>query len=185
MNASSLSKEQLLSDKIPEKEYAAYYQTYISLCRNEHLLKCLNDGKENFLSIAATLTNEKAHYRYEEKKWSLKEVIGHITDTERIMAFRALSFARGEKAEFPGYDHNAYVDEANFDERPLNELISDYIHVRQSTIDLFDSFSAEMLLRTGTASQCFFSVRALGTIIAGHERHHIKIIKEKYLPGLK
>lgn len=183
-SSSSLRKEQLLSGDLPEKEYAPYYQTYTSLCRGENLLKCLEDGKESFLALAATLTNEKAHYRYEDKKWSLKEVIGHITDTERIMAFRALSFARGEKAEFPGYDHNAYVDEANFDERPLNELLTDYIHVRQSTIDLFESFSAEVLLRTGTASERPFSVRALGYIIAGHERHHMKIIKQKYLPGL-
>lgn len=185
MNSSSLRKDQLLSGDLPEKEYAPYYQAYIELCGGEYLFKCLRDGKEKFLAFAATLTNEKAHYRYEDNKWSLKEVIGHMTDTERIMAFRALSFARGETGEFPGYDHNAYVDEAKFDNRPLNDLLTDYIHVRESTMDLFESFSPEMLLRTGTASQCIFSVRALGFIIAGHERHHMKVIKDMYMPGLR
>jgi len=178
-------KEQLLSGNLSDNEYDSFYQTYTRLCRGENLFICLESGSKMFLSIMADLTDEKASYRYEKGKWSLKQVIGHITDTERIMAFRALSFARGEKAEIPGYDHNSYVDEANFDERPLNLLVTDYANVRRSTVDLFDSFSAEMLMRTGTANEKLFSVRALGYIIAGHERHHLTIIEDKYLPGLK
>jgi uncharacterized protein (TIGR03083 family) len=118
--------------------------------------------------------------RYAPGKWSVKEVVGHLADTERIMSYRALRVARGDETPLPGFDENAYVPPAKFDGRPLAELVADLRTVRAGTVALFRSFDADAWRRRGTASGKAISVRALGYMIPGHERHHVEILKTRY-----
>jgi hypothetical protein len=129
------------------------------------------------------LSEAEALKRYAPGKWSVKEVVGHLADTERIMAYRALRIARGDETPLPGFDENAYVPPAKFDARPLADLIADFLTVRSATLGLFKSFDGDAWRRRGTASGKPISVRALGYVIPGHERHHVEVLKARY--GLK
>ena len=168
-------------DELSGDEYGEFYKNYIEQCKGKSLLKQLHEGTSDLLALLSPLSEKQTLYRYDEGKWSIREMIGHMIDTERIMAFRALAFARGEQQPIPGYDHDAYVHQANFDERPAADLLEEYEANRYSTIQLFSSFTPEMLTKKGTASDVEFTVRALGFIICGHELHHITVFKERYL----
>ncbi len=174
----------LLNGKLNDDEYGEFYAGYIRHSRGQNLFLRFDEGRKQIKKLVAELDDDQALYRYEKGKWSIKEVLGHLTDTERIMGYRALCFARNDSTELPGYDHDQYVAEANFDDRQLRALFEDYETVRSSTISLFQSFTDQMLQRRGTASGNPFSVRALGFVIAGHEIHHLDIIREKYLAEL-
>jgi len=126
------------------------------------------------------VSDKDALKRYAPGKWSVKEVAGHLADTERIMAYRALRIARGDETPLPGFDENAYVPPAKFDARPLVDLIGDLFTVRAATVALFRTFDADAWRRRGTASGKPISVRALGYMIPGHERHHVEILKTRY-----
>jgi DinB family protein len=129
------------------------------------------------------LSDVEARKRYAPGKWSVKEVVGHLADTERIMSYRALRIARGDETPLPGFDENAYVPPAKFDARPLANLIGDLFTVRAATVALFRTFDADAWRRRGTASGKPISVRALGFMIPGHERHHVEILKTRYGVG--
>ena len=120
-------------------------------------------------------------YSYAEGKWTIKELVQHIIDAERVLSYRALRFSRNDTTNLSGFDEDWYVANSNGNERNFKDMLQEFIHVRNSTILLFKSFKPEMLLINGTASNSDMSVRALGFIIAGHQTHHLKIIKEKYL----
>lgn len=126
------------------------------------------------------LSDADALKRYAPGKWSVKEVVGHLADTERIMAYRALRVARGDVTPLPGFDEKAYVPPAKFDARSLADLVADLRTVRAATLALFRSFDADAWRRRGTASGKPISVRALGYMIPGHERHHVEILKTRY-----
>lgn len=162
------------------EEYGDFYQGYIDLITEPNILEVLIQQAQHTYTLIQQLQPEEADYRYEEGKWSVKEVIGHLVDTERIMAYRALCISRGETASLPGYDHDAYVENGHFDERTLQSLSTEYDALRNSNISLFNSFDQEQTLRRGTANGLSVSVRALAYIIAGHERHHLKSLEEKY-----
>jgi len=185
MMSNQHSRAEQLYSRVASEEYDPFYGRYIEHSRGRNFLTRLKQSKADFLAMAATLNDKTARHRYAADKWSVKEIIGHVTDTERIMAFRALSFARGERAKLPGYDHDAYVQAANFDSLPLDTLLANYISVRKSSLKMFESFTPEMILQTGIASGCRFSVRALGFIIAGHDMHHRQVIRKRYLPGMR
>lgn len=170
----------LLNGELNEDEYGDFYTGYIRHSRGKDLFLRFDKGREKINKLVADLDDDRALYRYEKGKWSVKEILGHLTDTERIMAYRALCFARNENSELSGYDHDRYVAEANFDDRGLSDLLMDYETVRSSTISLFQFFTDRMLQRRGIASGNPFSVRALGFVIAGHELHHLKILRESY-----
>jgi uncharacterized protein (TIGR03083 family) len=118
--------------------------------------------------------------RYAAGKWSVKEVVGHLADTERIMAYRALRIARADETPLPGFDENAYVPPAKFDGRPLADLVAELRTTRAATLALFRSFDGDAWRRRGTASGKPVSVRALGYMIPGHERHHVEILQTRY-----
>jgi uncharacterized damage-inducible protein DinB len=169
-------------DKMPSAyEYADYYANYVKLVPQGDIIEILRDQMKETVSLLSTLTEPQSEYRYASGKWSIKEVIGHITDTERIMSYRLLSIARGERASLPGYDENEYVAEANFDKQSLKDLLDHFACVRQSTIHLIKTLSDESLSRRGTANNSAVTAKALITIMAGHELHHRKIIQERYL----
>jgi len=168
--------------KRPEiNEYNPYYATYINLVAEGDIVHILNKQIKETVGLLKGLTEDQAHFRYAPDKWTVKEVIGHIADTERIMAYRLLSFARGEKAALPGYNDEGYVLHASFNRLSIAELLENLEAVRQSTIHLLKGLEEEAWLRKGNANGSDATVRALAYIIAGHELHHRNIIEKRYL----
>lgn len=161
-------------------DYAPYYDRYISLI-NDDVISVLEKQITSTVSLLNSVSEEKADYAYAEGKWTIKEVVGHMIDTERIMAFRALAIARGEKQPIPGFEQDDYVNAANFNRLSIKDLTEEFEAVRKSNIFLFKSFDEIDLNKRGIASGNEITVLALIFIIAGHELHHLKILKEKYL----
>jgi DinB superfamily len=162
-------------------DYNPYYNTYISLIEDDDIIRVLEDQVKSSETFLNSFTEEMGNYSYEKGKWTVKEVLGHMIDTERVMAYRALAFARNEKQALPGFEQDDYIAESNFNKRSLDNLINEFKIVRKSNIILFRSFDEEILNRRGTASDSEIAVLALIFIIAGHEKHHIKILRERYM----
>lgn len=161
-------------------EYGDYYDNYISLVEKPNVIEALIQQGQQVYALIQRLSEDDAAHRYAEDKWSVKEIIGHLVDTERIMAYRALCISRGEQTSLPGYDHDAYVEQADFANRSLQSLSAEYDALRNANISMFSSFTKEQILHKGTANEQTVSVRALTFIIAGHEKHHLNILQEKY-----
>ncbi len=168
---------------IPENEYSPYYKQYIKLIEKngKSLLDNLYDIQKEFEDTLRYIPKEKGNYTYAEGKWTLKELVQHIIDTERVFCYRALSFARGGNTILPGFDENFYVDNSGVHQREYYDMLDEMDALRISTIHLFESFSEEVLLRIGVASGNKMSVRALGFLFSGHQMHHLNIINERYL----
>lgn len=167
--------------KIDLQTYPVYYHSYIEKVPKGEPLELLDFVLKESLKTLVMISEDKGSYRYAEGKWSIKDILQHLIDTERIFCFRALSFARGEQKEIFGYDHDAYVENAKADLRTVKSLLEELRRVRQSTIDLFQSFSDEMMFKKGKANGVELSVAQILYIILGHEIHHIGVIEEKYL----
>jgi uncharacterized damage-inducible protein DinB len=161
-------------------EYSAYFDRYLSLVGDEPILDVLQQLKEDTCTFFSELDVVKGDYAYAEGKWTIKEVIGHLIDAERTFAYRAMAFARGQK-ELPGFDENAYVENADFNSRFLKDLATEYCQVREANMYLFRSFSSKDLNSKGISNGNTISVRTLLYLVAGHEIHHMNIIKERYL----
>jgi len=173
-----------LIEKPGKDEYPPYAEMYMRLVPNDglvlqHLENNGNVIKELFLSLPPG----KLLYRYAASKWTLKEILVHLIDDERIYTYRALRFARNENKELAGFDQDDFVKYSGANERGLHSILEEYGAVRKSTISFFDGLPAEALTRTGRTNENKASVRALAYHIAGHELHHLNIIREKYLPG--
>lgn len=162
-------------------EYNSFYQTYIDACGNFELVEGLINNLEKTLDLFNSIPSEKQEYRYDEGKWTIKELLQHLIDSERIFAYRALRIAREDKTNIPGYEHNDYVPVSRANNRNYNDLIEEFEALRKSSISLFKSFDEAMLLNVGTANNDNISVRAIGFIMVGHYNHHINIIRERYL----
>ncbi|WP_347158509.1 DinB family protein [Pontibacter chitinilyticus] len=162
-------------------EYSEFFKAYILEAQAEDLLEGLTASYTYISGLMQGLTEEQLLHRYAPGKWSLKELLVHMMDAERIFAYRALRFARQDKTELPGFDENAYVPPAKADSRDMISLLGEYTAVRMATIELFKSFDAEALNQKGVASGKVCTVRALGYAILGHEVHHLKIIRERYV----
>lgn len=157
-----------------------WYHKYIEQVEDDDALKAITgNGKTAFLALQA-IPDEKWDYRYAEGKWSVKEMIQHLIDAERIFAYRALCIARGEKASLPGFDENTYADTSKAGRRTKEELLDEFETARQSTRQLFASFDAEQLSATGIANDNSVSVNGIGFIIPGHVQHHLNMLKERY-----
>lgn len=162
------------------EEYNPYYGPYIASVA-DHVVNELKEQAENFPAFIRSIPKEKENYAYAPGKWTIKELLGHIIDTERIMAYRALRFARNDGQNLPGFDENDYVKHSHYAQRSLESLANEFMAVRNANLFLFESFTEEELLRRGTANHNEVSVRALVFIIAGHLSHHQKVLKERYL----
>jgi hypothetical protein len=162
-------------------ENAPYYDRYISLVPGNDVLGAFDEQRRQMLLLFSGRSEDDGNLRYAPEKWSLKEVLGHINDTERIMSYRALRISRGDPTPIEGYEQDDYVRNAPFARRPLADLIEDYIAVRRATISLFRNLDEAAWTRRGIANKNEVSVRALAYLIAGHELHHRKIIEVKYL----
>jgi hypothetical protein len=161
-------------------EYNPYYERYISLVGSEDIIGLLERQAPETATLFKS-ANAKADFRYAPGKWSAKEMLGHVNDTERIMAYRALRIARGDKTPIEGFEQDDYVRDGNFGQRMLADLIEEFADVRTATLALFRHLDTKAGLRRGIANQNEVSARALAYIIAGHELHHRRILKEKYL----
>lgn len=162
-------------------EYAPYYETYVSKVNTDDPIKELRQERKELVKFFSVLKKKQLKYRYAPGKWSLKEILGHIIDGERVFCYRALRFARNDQTELPGFDENAFAAENRADQRKLKSLLAEYSAVRNATIELFESMNEEELMRSGVASGKTMSVRGLLYVILGHQLHHIGIIKDRYL----
>ena len=162
-------------------EYAPNYETYVSRVPDGNLLMILEDQRLETQELLGGIPDGRALHRYAPGKWSIKEVVGHVTDAERVFCYRALRFARADQTPLPGFDEKTYTPAGRFDARALPDLADELDAVRHATIALFRGFDAEALQRRGPANNKQVSVRALAYIIAGHERHHLGILRERYL----
>lgn len=168
---------------IPKNEYAPYFDQYIKLVdtSEKSIVTNLKNSQKEFEKTLRGLPVERGNYSYAEGKWTLKELIQHIIDTERIFCYRALCFARHDRTNLPGFDQNLFVNNDNSGSRNYLDLLDEMKIVRESTIQLYKSFSKEALLRIGIASDNEISVRALGYLFSGHQIHHLNVVKERYL----
>lgn len=164
-------------------EYDDSYAGYIARLPEGDLVAILGDQHEGFRKLLADVTPEKADYAYAPGKWTVKEVVGHLGDTERILSYRALRIARGDKTPLAGFEENDYVPAADFGSRSLGGLLEEFQATRRATVALFDGLQADAWARRGTASGSGISVRALACIIAGHELHHRALLRERYGVG--
>jgi DinB superfamily len=162
-------------------EYATAFERYVSRVPETDVMTALAQQKEQLPAALKGVHGEGEHYRYAADKWSVRELIGHVIDTERVMGYRAVCVARGETASLPGFDEKAYAANATFDHYPLGELLDEFVQVREGNLALFRHLSPEAWLRKGVANQNPISVRALAWIIVGHARHHVAVLEQHYL----
>lgn len=162
-------------------EVAPYYVAYIQRADGVSLHHALGHASAILHKTLEGVKGDKAEYRYAEGKWTIKDILQHLIDCERIFAYRALRFARQDSTELPGFDENDYAASSSTERRSIADLLDEHDMVRTATEKLFESFSPDMLLRQGKANGQNVSVRALGWIIAGHAVHHAAVIRERYL----
>ena len=162
-------------------EYAPFYAGYVGHVPSGDIIGLLETQLDDTLRLLGGLSEDEAGFRYAPDKWSIKQVVGHLIEAERIFVYRALAFSRNESKPLPGYEQNDYVDAANFDEQSWSGLLDEWRAVRKATVCFFRGLNTAMMVRTGIASDASFTVRALAYIIAGHERHHVTILRARYL----
>jgi uncharacterized damage-inducible protein DinB len=161
-------------------EYEPYYEAYVRNVGRSPVLTILERQREETFTLVTSLDEADSLNRYAPGKWTVKEVIGHLVDVERIFTCRALWFARGQEVHLPDMDADSFIREGEFDRRSLPDLAGDYDAARRSTIAFFRGLGASELARRGTAAGCEFTVRAIAHILAGHERHHLEILRKRY-----
>lgn len=162
-------------------EYAGYNKAYVSGVPGEDVLGYLQQQLDAMLTLLRGLSEEKGNYRYEAGKWSIKELLGHVIDTERVFAYRALTFARNDSAALPGMDQDPWAKHANHANVALRNLIDEFESVRRSNIHLFQNLDSAAWMRQGIANNYPVTVRALAYLIAGHAQHHLEILRSRYI----
>lgn len=173
-----------MTQKRPQKgDYAEYYEKYIALVPSGDFLEILQGQHQDLIRLLSPLSDQQADFRYAAGKWSIKEVLGHINDAERIFAYRLLRIARGDQTPLASFEQDGYIQTGNFSSRKLADLLPEFSSVREATITLIRSLDDAAWLRRGVASQKEITATALAFIIAGHERHHRIILEERYLPA--
>lgn len=164
-------------------EYAPYYERYISLISGSDILGTLESQRRQMMLLLSGRDEEDGDIRYAPDKWTANEVLGHVCDTERIFAYRALRIARGDRTPIEGFEQDDYVRNGPFGRAPLAEIVEDYIAVRRATLTLLRNLDEAAWRRRGVANKNEITVRALAYVIAGHEVHHRRILEEKYFAG--
>ncbi|MFP4846817.1 DinB family protein [Winogradskyella sp. PE311] len=170
----------MLSNTLNTGEFNPYYAVYIDKATDVDIVKGLKQNLDTVVNFYSNLPNEKHSYAYEAGKWTIKDILLHIIDTERIFSYRALRIGRKDTTAIAGFEQDDYVANCYAEKRSLESLIEEYKSVRLATISLFKSYEDDVLRHIGMASGSPVSVRAIGYIITGHENHHNQIIKERY-----
>lgn len=182
MQANAKAVASVVSPPDPS-EYAPYYGRYIALVRGADVVDALEEQPRETLAVLSTLSEEQGDFRYAPEKWSVKEMLGHVIDAERVFSYRALCFARNDQTPLASFDQDDYVRNSNSADARLADLIDEFVSVRRATVWLFRGLSQDAWMRRGVANGDPVSVRAIAYIIAGHEVHHRRILREKYFPG--
>ena len=171
-----------MTKALSNHNFAEYFQFYINLVdQTLEVATALEQTHKKTNKILDLITEDKGNYAYADGKWTIKELLVHMIDTERIFCNRALRFARNDKTDLPGYDHDNYVPFSGANERSLKDISDEFNVVRLGTIALFKSFTDDMLDRVGTANGNNLTVLSIGFIISGHETHHVNVLEERYL----
>ncbi|WP_321827304.1 DinB family protein [Maribacter dokdonensis] len=167
---------------LENSELQYFYGTYLNALNEvEDLKSALENGKKNFQQLIENLTKDQLMYSYGEGKWTIAEVLVHLIDSERVFQYRAFRISRNDKTPLPGFEQDDYVLESYANQRTKEDILQEFLIVREASINLFSLLSNDVLKRTGTASGLPWSVAALGLVISGHQRHHFNILKERYL----
>lgn len=161
-------------------EYAAFYANYVSLVQETDVISALDNQASDLKNLTSRIAAEKENFRYAEDKWSVKELLGHLIDGERVFSYRALRISRGDQTPLAGFEENSYVANSNFGNAQFSDLVEEFTLLRQSNVLLFKNLPDNAWLLTGTASDATISVRALAFIMVGHVRHHINVLRERY-----
>lgn len=169
-----------MNERPAETEYASFYSGYVSLVPETDIVPVLLGQVAELERVAGSVRAEREGYRYSPGKWSVRELFGHLTDAERVFGYRAFCISRGEKISLPGFDEKVYVAESNYDRRRLAELLTDWTTARQSNLRFLESLDETAWRRSGNANGSPVSLRAIGFIMAGHVRHHLKVLSERY-----
>ncbi|MGH9442741.1 MAG: DinB family protein [Thermoanaerobaculia bacterium] len=164
-----------------ESEYPPFHAGYVSLVPEEEILAVLTDQLRDTVAFLQQIPDSRAGFRYGAEKWSVAELVGHVIDAERVFGFRAFTFARGDEAPLPGFEQDPYARAARVEGVPLATLAREFGHVRRGHLLLFERLAPSDWLRTGVASGARISVRALGFVMAGHVRHHVSVLRDRYL----
>ena len=164
-------------------EHHPYFARYITLVPDSDAIEALEHQLTDMMPLLRGLTEAQGELRYAPGKWSVKQVLGHVIDGERVFAYRALRFGRNDRTPLPGFDENPYAEEAGSDQRTVASLVDELEHLRRSNIAMYAGLPAEAWARRGAANESEVSVRALAFITAGHGWHHMKILRERYLGG--
>ena len=170
----------MISIPLPN-EYNEFYRGYVDSIEDSDVLVCLKKQLKSIPDVLWKIPEEKQKYAYDMGKWTVKQVLQHINDVERVFTYRALSFARGDKQDMPGMDQDLFMDNINTSKRDFTKMIDEFVSLRVATICLFEDLTEEQLTLFGTASGFPVSVRALAALTAGHAQHHMNILKERYL----
>tara|TARA_R110001592_G_scaffold246194_1_gene507856 strand:+ start:7 stop:522 length:516 start_codon:yes stop_codon:yes gene_type:complete len=166
---------------IKTHNFAEYFNHYVNLANDTDVISGLKNTYKTTKELVANITDEQANAAYAEGKWTIKELLVHMMDTERIFCERALRFARNDKQDLPSFDHDEFVLGSEANDRSLKSIMKEYKAIRKSTIALFKNFSPAMLEKSGTANKNELTVLSIGYIIAGHDTHHRNVLIEKYL----
>lgn len=170
----------MASGKPADTEYAPFYAHYVSLVPETDAVAALERQVDEFRACKASVPKDRETFRYAPDKWSVRQVIGHLTDGERVFGYRAFCISRGEQAPLPAFDENVYVAHSTYDSVPIRELVDELVDVRRGNLAVLRRLSAADWARVGTASGKPVTVRALAYVMAGHPRHHLAILREKY-----
>ena len=180
---SPIAAPSLYSTRPAEREHDPYYARYVDQVPDGSIMDAMIGQRDRFEAMFGSLDDARALHRYAPGKWSVKELLGHLSDTERVFAHRAFRFGRGDSTPLPGFDENAYVPAGAFDARSVASLLAEWRSVRAATLALFQGFVPEAWDRSGSANGSGVTVRALGWIIVGHAEHHLQILRERYQLG--
>ncbi|MBI2214843.1 MAG: DinB family protein [Acidobacteria bacterium] len=167
-----------------QDEYAEWYAGYVARVPDRDIIAALASQPDDLESLVGVVPEESTTFRYAEDKWSIRQLVGHLIDGERVFALRALCFSRGDAASLPGFDENAYIASSAYDDAPCSELRREFRALRDANTSMLGRLGTEQWDRRGTASGYAISVRALAYIMVGHPRHHMSVIAERYLPPL-
>ncbi|MFC5978834.1 DinB family protein [Flavobacterium salmonis] len=171
----------MIASDLQTNEYSIFNAIYIKAAGDKTLVQGLIEGLSQLVNFVKNIPAEKLEYRYAEGKWTIKDIVLHMIDTERIFAYRALRISRGDQTPLPGFEENDYVPFAFANSRSIESLLAEYENTRKATISFFEGLNEEQFLFMGRASNTAISVRAIGFIITGHQNHHLRVISERYL----
>ena len=161
-------------------EFAAFYSTYITLVPEDDVLPALREQVGVMRKLAASVPVVKETHAYDAGKWTVRQIIGHLTDAERVFSYRALCFSRSDATPLPAFDENAYVDHARFNDVPLADMVEEFVLLRSANVKMFESLRDDQWTASGVANKNSISVRALAYVMAGHVRHHLNILRDRY-----